>query len=247
MKASTPSTWLIVATVVLCAAILAFLYLDNPLTAKASAEQELFSTPSSKREFPSPLSTVREVETERVVSNLINKEKVSDDANLKAHLQLRELTGSIVRQKFAAEKRLEAYAATAGDLKEVIPMQAKRFKEPETVLTFARLLRDPQWSGMFLDFIQHRFGLDWTRQLMQRMETSLDMGTDLSSARNANELIASLAKNEGLYQKRSDEIAAKFQSAENVTTDAREVAFLETLAAFLENYSYWTNNRNREE
>jgi hypothetical protein len=100
---------------------------------------------------------------------------------------------------------------------------------------------------MFLDYIQHRHGLEYTRQWLQTVETSLGMDTGLSSARNANELRALLLRAETPFQQRSDEMAAKFQLDATVAADAREVGMLDTLHTFVEAYRYWTITKNREE
>ena len=160
--------------------------------------------------------------------------------------RLRELSPPILQQRFAAQQRIDAFAAAAGDFKEVIPAQAKRYQEPETVLTLIELLHDPNWSPMFSDYIQHRHGLEYTRQWLHVVETALGLDAGFSSARNATELRALLLRAEPQFRQRSDEIAAKFQLDETLAADAREVAMLDTLQMFAKAYRYWVINKNRD-
>jgi len=233
--------------ILLCGLFLAFHCFRAPAPSILPAEPVSAVTTRIKRELALPAPEIVSAEPETPVASPVPETPTETRFSTETAVQLRELSGPILRQRFAAQQRLEAFAAASGDFKDVIPAQAKRIQEPEVVLTLARLLRDPQWSPMFLDYIQHRHGLEYIRQWLQVIETSLGTDTGFSSARNANDLSALLLRAETAFQQRSDEMAAKFQLDAAVASDAREVGMLDTLQAFVEAYRYWTVTKKREE
>ena len=161
--------------------------------------------------------------------------------------QLSDLSSQLTRQAGAARQRLDEAAKNSGDFKDVLPAAVKRYQEPEAVLTVARAFRDPQWEPMLSDLIGHRWGFDYIRGWLRNVETSLEIDAGFASMRNAQELRVLLQRSEPLFQRRSDELAAKFQLDETVAADAREAAISDALRIIVDAYRYWTVTKNREE
>jgi hypothetical protein len=142
--------------------------------------------------------------------------------------------------------KLEKYASEDVDLREVIPAQVKRYKEPEAVLTLIRALKDPAWAPFLREFLQSQWGFGYTREWLNRVELSLGVGPGFGKAATPAELQRLLLAAETSFEDKSIELRSKF-ALDAIAGDAGEAAMTETLIQFLEAYRYWSITKDRED
>lgn len=236
-------TKLLVIGVGLAALLAAFIVTRPTIPPAFTSIQRTATTPPPSPPKPAETTAVAErVTTSTTPAPARRPTLPNDDA-----ARLYALSPPILQQRGRAQQRIDAFATAAGDFKDVIPAQVKRYQEPEAVLTLVALLRDPHWSPMFSDYIQHRRGLEYTREWLHGVETSLGLDAGFSSVQDAAQLQALLLRAEAPFRQRSDELAAKFQLDDSLAADAREVAMLDTLQTFVKAYRYWAITKNRDE